>query len=80
MIGEAELEQAIAAASVSAGVGDLFAYQAAGIDIAPVRAYGERFHLVKLESGAERREAVVGAFLLAFRLGVIAARLEVSDE
>lgn len=76
MIGELEVELAIADANGLAGAGELVQFMEAGIDVAPVRAYAERFHRVKDEAGAQRREAVVGAFLLAFRLGVLAARHE----
>ena len=76
MIGELELELAIADANAFVGSGDRIAFAHAGIDLRPVQAYGERFAQVMSASARPYDSAAASGFLLGFRLGVLASRHE----
>jgi uncharacterized protein YbjT (DUF2867 family) len=79
VIGELEVELAIADANELVGAGELAQLHHAGIDPAPVQAYARRFAKVKDAAGAPYDIAAAGGFMLGFRLGVLAARHERMD-
>lgn len=79
MIGELELELAIAEARELAGMGEAMQLLHAGIDAGAVADYARRYAKVKDAAGAPYEEAAGGGFMLGFRLGVLAARRERMD-
>jgi hypothetical protein len=79
MIGELELELAIAEASETAAHGERVGFLAAAIDIRPVAAYARRFGEVADAKHADDYNAGGAGFMLGFRLGVLAARHERMD-
>lgn len=77
MIGERELEQAIAASQADRTPGgEVVSYLVIGAQLALVQFYATRYAEVSLKGEKPYGHAAAGGFLLGFELGVRAARLE----